>query len=96
MKYQVEFHESFPPGSSLYFFEMQHPPVFQVGEWIVNTELEPNLAFAFLIKGVMWMPHRDSQSQLDSLKVCLLVERRKMPQSSGLAEHASIATAAVE
>ena len=95
MKYQVELHESFPPGSSLYDFEMDHPPVFHAGEWMVNAELERDHSFAFLIQSVLWLPHRDEKSQLDAMKVCLLVERRRMPQSSALAEHAAIETAAV-
>lgn len=90
MKYQVELHESFPPGSSLYVFGMEHPPGFHAGEWIVNAELERDHSFAFLIKSVMWLPHRDERSQLDAMKVCLLVERRRLPQSPGMAEHAAV------
>jgi hypothetical protein len=93
MKFQVEFHETFPPGSSLYFFEMEQVPSFSAGEWIVNSELEPDHSFAFLIKSVMWLPHRDEKSQLDSLKVCLLVERRNMPTSSAMSEHEEISVA---
>lgn len=95
MKYQVELHESFPPGSSLYDFEMEHLPGFHAGEWIVNAELERDHSFAFVIKSVMWLPHRDERSQLDAMKVCLLIERRKLPQASALAEHASVETAAI-
>ncbi len=95
MKYQVELHESFPPGSSLYDFEMEHPPVFHAGEWLANAELEPDHSFAFLIRSVMWLPHRDDKSQLNAMKVCLLVEKRKLPQSSAMAEHASLETSEV-
>ena len=93
MKFQVELHETFPPGSSLYFFEMEQVPSFSVGEWIANSELEPDHSFAFLIKSVMWLPHRDDKSQLNALKVCLLVERRKMPNSAAIAEHEEIPVA---
>lgn len=86
MKYQIELHQSFPPGQSSLLFEMDHPPTFQPGHWFWHRDLDPHSERAFLIERVIWNSRHESHGplempQLASLKVMLCGSIRDLSDS---------------